>query len=461
MKFTKFMDKYGWPTLNTGAAVIGSLYGGPLGAAATVGTSKMVQGFTSPKKKKEYHSNPLKSTAKDVGSVAMAYLGGTMSGGGLKSSEAVANGAGSGMSSAGSSMAGSAGSSGGKVISTVGKDVATNTAKNAGTQSAVNSGTAVSTSKVVSTSNTGDSVGKMLWKTPKGSYGKSFDTAGSEFAKVGNYVPPSSSAKELGTKSTQNWNTTISKYRSSGNPSRNVNDVINGGTGLKTTDVGGKVPGGNTNPPMSRIERNDQIMKYMNYANTATQVGMSIKGIHDLRNMEAPTVGAVPTIQPRVVEDTVSSQKRAQEENIETALANKRRVDLATGRADSSEDAILEMTAMNQLSGNVEKLRTDRENRIADEQFRADSQNQSLAANALMASAQMKAGFEQMRTGMESQLVGTLMSTPSQFMNAKLAMDKTYSDRYDSLMRRYATTTDPTEREYIKKRLEELDKLYK
>ena len=163
--------------------MIGGIFGGPLGAAGAVGTTKTVQGFTSPSKKKEYSDHPFKSTAKDVGSVATAYVGGSMAGGGLKSSEAVANGAKTGMSSAGSGMAGSAGAVGGKAVGTVGKEVTTNVAKNAGTQSAVSSGSAVSTSKVVTSTNTGESVGKVLWKTPKGSYGKSFDAAGSEFAK--------------------------------------------------------------------------------------------------------------------------------------------------------------------------------------------------------------------------------------------------------------------------------------
>ena len=436
MKFSKFMDRYGWPTLNTGAAITGTLFGGGLGAAAAVGTTKMVQGVTSPKKRQAYKEKPLKSVALDTAGVLASYVGGSIIGPGMKSSEAAVNAAGNAAESGAASAAGSAGSgaaaSAGKVAGQVG------------------SKSAVSTSSKVGEQGVNNTASNLLMSGPKKPYGMSYGSAGNNLSNDFTYIPPSSTSKELvdgkGYQGGINKVTPVSK---------DVNDVLNGGTGLKKTTT--TPPGGDVK--MSSFEKEQKAMDYINMANTAVQIGTSVKGLHDLRNMEAPKVGAIPTVQPREIEDTVSAQKRAQEENIETALANKRRIDLATGKSDSSEDAILEMTAMNNLSGNIEKVRTDRETRIADEQFRADSQNQGLAANAMMASAQMNASFNAMRGQMESQLLGTLVNAPSQYMSTRLGNRKVLSDRYDSLMDAYTKSANDEEKAYFKKRMQELEKL--
>lgn len=436
MKFSKFMDRYGWPTLDTAAAIIGTYYGGGMGAAATVGTNKMVQGFTSPKKKQAYKEKPLKSAALDTASVLASYVGGSIAGPGMKSSEAVVNAAGN-----------AAGSGAGGVSGSVGSGAAASAGNVAGE---VGSESIVSTTTKMGEQGVNNSASNLLMSGPKKLYGMSYGSAGNNLSKDFTYIPPSSTSKVLvDGKSYQGGINKVTPV------SRDVNDVLNGGTGLKNTTTP-PPPGGE--PKMSSFEKEQKAMDYINMANTAVQIGTSVKGLHDLRNMEAPKVGAIPTVQPREVEDTVSAQKRAQEENIETALANKRRIDLATGKSDSSEDAILEMTAMNNLSGNIEKVRTDRETRIAEEQFRADSQNQGLAANAMMASAQMNASFNAMRGQMESQLLGTLVNAPSQYMSTRLGNRKVLSDRYDSLMYAYMKSSDETERAYFKKRMEELEK---
>ena len=196
-------------------------------------------------------------------------------------------------------------------------------------------------------------------------------------------------------------------------------------------------------------------MMYANIGKAALGVGLSIKGMNDLSNMKAPSIAPPPMVKPEYTPDTVSSTQAAETQNIETALANKKKTDLATGRADSSEDAILEMTANNNLAATIEQGRTQRNQTINDNQFRADVTNQGMIANVDAANANMSANFESMRGGIESELLNTAMNAPFAAAQSILGTSVTEANRKDSLINALATA-EPKEKEYI---LTELKKL--
>lgn len=432
-KFSRGMDKWGWATLKGVGGVAGAYFGGPIGSAATVAGVSAAQGFLSPKKKEMYSKSPGKALAMDALATGAAYAGGMMAGSGMGASNAAEN----------------AGSNAGNQVVSQGGSAASN-AGGAGTST-------------VST-NVGSRAGSNLFATvPKGSYGKASGTLGNGLSKNTQPVITNSNVTALGSKGSASsfFGKPVTTKNS---PLFTEKDVTllrekSLGEGIeKGIDAGKGTNGGTGNPPpkMSTLEKYDKLSKGINAATAVAQVGMSLKGINDLKKMDAPSIGAAPNVTPQEVEDTVSSQKREGEQRIETSLANKRRIDLARGTSDSSEDAIIEMTAMNALSGNIEQARTNREQRIADERFRADSTNQGYAVQQMVQNANLQANFENMRGTMESQNLATLMSVPTQYMQSNMATQKTYSDRYNSLMNALSRTQDAKEREYL---LSEIEKL--
>ena len=230
----------------------------------------------------------------------------------------------------------------------------------------------------------------------------------------------------------------------------------NFGTGIKAPNSFGSNFGqSGVYAPKEGMSKFAKGMMYANIGKAALGVGLSIKGMNDLSNMKAPSIAPPPMVKPEYTPDTVSSTQAAETQNIETALANKKKTDLATGRADSSEDAILEMTANNNLAATIEQGRTQRNQTINDNQFRADVTNQGMIANVDAANANMSANFESMRGGIESELLNTAMNAPFAAAQSILGTSVTEANRKDSLINALATA-EPKEKEYI---LTELKKL--
>ena len=186
---------------------------------------------------------------------------------------------------------------------------------------------------------------------------------------------------------------------------------------------------------------------------------MNLKGLEDLNNMETPKIGSVPMAKPNEVVDTVSSTAAAGKESIDIALANKKKMDEATGRSDSSEDAVLAMTAGNQLSANVEQTRASRDAAKRDEQFRADSINQSTAAQLGMAQAQMDANFTGMKTQMASEMTSNLIAAPMQFIQSSLNSNKSYWDQYNSVLSAIGSATSESQKKELLARKAEYENI--
>ena len=219
-----------------------------------------------------------------------------------------------------------------------------------------------------------------------------------------------------------------------------------GGEGLKET---GK----------SALTKWDKISKGANIASLGVNTYMNLKGLKDLNEMETPKIGSVPMAKPNEVVDTVSSTAAAGQESIDIALANKRKIDEATGRSDSSEDAVLAMTAGNQLSANVEQTRVSRDAAKRDEQFRADSVNQSTAAQLGMAQAQMDANFTGMKTQMASEMTSNLIAAPMQFVQSNLNSNKSYWDQYNSILSAIGTATSESQKKELLARKAEYENI--
>ena len=199
----------------------------------------------------------------------------------------------------------------------------------------------------------------------------------------------------------------------------------------------------------SALTKWDKISKGANIASLGVNTYMNLKGLEDLNNMETPKIGSVPMAKPNEVVDTVSSTAAAGQESIDIALANKRKIDEATGRSDSSEDAVLAMTAGNQISANVEQTRVSRDAAKRDEQFRADSVNQSTAAQLAMSQAQMDANFTGMKTQMASEMTSNLIAAPMQFIQSNLNSNKSYWDQYNSVLSAIGSATSESQKKEL------------
>ena len=258
-------------------------------------------------------------------------------------------------------------------------------------------------------------------------------TVGKEAAKTALYE----GAKNAGGASVNVATNTASKALS--DVSKDVTTKIAGdavGEGLKET---GK----------SALTKWDKILKGANIASLGVNTYMNLKGLKDLDEMETPKIGSVPMAKPNEVVDTVSSTAAAGQESIDIALANKRKIDEATGRSDSSEDAVLAMTAGNQISANVEQTRASRDAAKRDEQFRADSVNQSTAAQLAMAQAQMDANFTGMKTQMASEMTSNLIAAPMQFIQSSLNSNKSYWDQYNSVLSAIGSATSESQKKEL------------
>lgn len=176
--------------------------------------------------------------------------------------------------------------------------------------------------------------------------------------------------------------------------------------------------------------------------------------------METPKIGSVPMAKPSEVVDTVSSTAAAGKESIDIALANKKKIDEATGRSDSSEDAVLAMTVGNQLSSNIEQTRNLIEMLLKEmKPFRADSINQSTAAQLGMAQAQMDANFTGMKTQMASQMTSNLIAAPMQFVQSNLNSNKSYWDQYNSVLSAIGKTTSESQKKELLARKAEYENI--
>lgn len=209
----------------------------------------------------------------------------------------------------------------------------------------------------------------------------------------------------------------------------------------------------------SALTRWDRISKGANIASLGVNTYMNLKGLSDLNKMETPKIGSVPMVKPNEVVDTVSSTAAAGKESIDIALANKKKVDEATGRSDSSEDAVLAMTANNQLSSNVEQTRFTRDASRREEQSRADSINQSTAAQLGMAQAQMDANFSGMKTQMASEMTSNLIAAPMQFVQSNLNSNKSYWDQYNSVLSAIGSATSESQKKELLARKAEYENI--
>ena len=257
----------------------------------------------------------------------------------------------------------------------------------------------------------------------------------------------SEGAKKAGGASVDVTTNTASKALS--NVSKDVTTKVAG----KTAEEGLKETG------KSALTKWDKILKGANIASLGVNTYMNLKGLKDLDEMETPKIGSVPMAKPNEVVDTVSSTAAAGKESIDVALANKKKIDEATGRSDSSEDAVLAMTAGNQLSSNIEQTRANRDAAKRDEAFRADSINQSTAAQLGMAQAQMDASFTGMKTQMASQMTSNLIAAPMQFIQSNLNSNKSYWDQYNSVLSAIGSATSETQKKELLARKAEYENI--
>ena len=257
----------------------------------------------------------------------------------------------------------------------------------------------------------------------------------------------SEGAKNAGGASVNVTTNTASKALS--NVSKDVTTKVAGKTGEEGLKETGK----------SALTKWDKISKGANIASLGVNTYMNLKGLEDLNNMETPKIGSVPMAKPNEVVDTVSSTAAAGQESIDIALANKRKIDEATGRSDSSEDAVLAMTAGNQISANVEQTRVSRDAAKRDEQFRADSVNQSTAAQLAMSQAQMDTNFTGMKTLMASEMTSNLIAAPMQFIQSNLNSNKSYWDQYNSVLSAIGSATSETQKKELLARKAEYENI--
>ena len=228
---------------------------------------------------------------------------------------------------------------------------------------------------------------------------------------------------------------------------------------VTTKTVGKTAEEGLKETGKSALTKWDKISKGANIASLGVNTYMNLKGLEDLNNMETPKIGSVPMAKPNEVVDTVSSTAAAGQESIDIALANKRKIDEATGRSDSSEDAVLAMTAGNQISANVEQTRVSRDAAKRDEQFRADSVNQSTAAQLAMSQAQMDANFTGMKTQMASEMTSNLIAAPMQFIQSSLNSNKSYWDQYNSVLSAIGSATSESQKKELLARKAEYENI--
>ena len=268
-------------------------------------------------------------------------------------------------------------------------------------------------------------------------------TVGKEAAKTA----LSEGAKNAGGASVDVTTNTASKALS--NVSKDVTTKVAGKTGEEGLKEAGK----------SALTKWDKISKGANIASLGVNTYMNLKGLKDLDEMETPKIGSVPMAKPNEVVDTVSSTAAAGKESIDIALANKKKIDEATGRSDSSEDAVLAMTAGNQLSSNIEQTRANRDAAKRDEAFRADSINQSTAAQLGMAQAQMDASFTGMKTQMASQMTSNLIAAPMQFVQSNLNSNKSYWDQYNSVLSAIGSATSESQKKELLARKAEYENI--
>lgn len=257
----------------------------------------------------------------------------------------------------------------------------------------------------------------------------------------------SEGAKKAGGASVNVTTNTASKALS--NVSKDVTTKVAGEIGKEGLKETGK----------SALTKWDKILKGANIASLGVNTYMNIKGLSDLNEMETPKIGSVPMAKPNKVVDTVSSTAAAGKESIDIALANKKKIDEATGRSDSSEDAVLAMTAGNQLSSNIEQTRANRDAAKRDEAFRADSINQSTAAQLGMAQAQMDASFTGMKTQMASQMTSNLIAAPMQFVQSNLNSNKSYWDQYNSVLSAIGSATSESQKKELLARKAEYENI--
>ena len=228
---------------------------------------------------------------------------------------------------------------------------------------------------------------------------------------------------------------------------------------VTTKTVGKTAEEGLKETGKSALTKWDKISKGANIASLGVNTYMNLKGLEDLNNMETPKIGSVPMAKPNEVVDTVSSTAAAGQESIDIALANKRKIDEATGRSDSSEDAVLAMTAGNQISANVEQTRVSRDAAKRDEQFRADSVNQSTAAQLAMSQAQMDTNFTGMKTQMASEMTSNLIAAPMQFIQSNLNSNKSYWDQYNSVLSAIGSATSESQKKELLARKAEYENI--
>ena len=260
-------------------------------------------------------------------------------------------------------------------------------------------------------------------------------------------VALSEGAKNAGGASVNVTTNTASKALS--NVSKDVTTKVAGETGKEGLKETGK----------SALTKWDKISKGANIASLGVNTYMNLKGLKDLNKMETPKIGSVPMAKPNEVVDTVSSTAAAGKESIDIALANKKKMDEATGRSDSSEDAVLAMTAGNQLSSNIEQTRANRDAAKRDEVFRADSINQSTAAQLGMAQAQMDANFTGMKTQMASEMTSNLIAAPMQFIQSNLNSNKSYWDQYNSVLSAIGSATSESQKKELLARKAEYENI--
>ena len=277
--------------------------------------------------------------------------------------------------------------------------------------------------------------------------GKIAKTGATTISKDAARVTLSEGAKNAGGASVDVATNTASKALS--DVSKDVTTKVAG----KTAEEGLKETG------KSALTKWDKISKGANIASLGVNTYMNLKGLKDLDKMETPKIGSVPMAKPNEVVDTVSSTAAAGQESIDVALANKKKIDEATGRSDSSEDAVLAMTAGNQLSANVEQTRSNRDAAKRDELFRADSVNQSTAAQLGMAQAQMDASFTGMKTQMASQMTSNLIAAPMQFIQSNLNSNKSYWDQYNSVLSAIGSATSETQKKELLARKAEYENI--
>lgn len=392
---SKLWKNIGWGALKLGAGLTGGVFGGPLGGMGAVATVDAAQLVVDKDKQKQWRKKPgtaVLETGLDIGGGALAGAGGA------------------------------------KIATKTGVGIG----KNAGM---------ATTSRIVSNSASG-AVHRGLITTGDASKGL---ISGGVANSTANNVVTGTAGKEMGKIITKESANNVIKTASTDVSKQLARDATK-----KVLLEGGKETV--KKEGMSKLTKG---LIYANIGKAALDVGLSIKGIHDLKNMKAPSVAPPPMVKPEYTPDTVSSTQAAESENIETALANKKKTDLATGRSDSSEDAILEMTAQNKLAATIEQGRTARNQTINDNQFRADMTNQGMIANVNAANANMSANFEAMRGGMESELLNTAMNAPFSVTQAILGNRVTESNRKDDLINALATA-QPKEREYIVAELKKL-----